>query len=247
MGKTSLMTRILHQAAKQGYRTVPLSFRLADKDIFHDLDRFLQWFCASVGLGVQLPNRLADYWDKIFGSKLSCKIYFEQYLLAATAKPLVLGLDDIERVFQYPDLADDFFGLLRSWHEDAKNQYIWKRLRVVVADSTENSTQMIANQSHFNVGLPIELPEFTSEQVQELAKRHRADWSAQQTEQLMALFGGHPYLVRMALYRLWRQDITLEQMLQTSPSSNMIHTYHQRLDGMTNSVAPLRHDSVRFS
>lgn len=226
MGKTSLMARILVQAAKHGCRTVPLSFHLADGRIFQDLDKFLRWFCVNVGLGLQLPNQLGGYWDEIFGSKISCKAYFEQYLLAETALPLVLALDDIDRLFHYPDLAEDFFGLLRSWHEEAKNREIWKRLRLIVVHSTEIYLPLNINQSPFNVGLPIELPELTSEQVQDLALRHRVDWSAQQVEQLMALVGGHPYLVRLALYHIWRQDITLEQLWQTAPYSDGIYRDH---------------------
>ncbi|MGK7872928.1 MAG: AAA-like domain-containing protein [Xenococcaceae cyanobacterium] len=226
MGKTSLIARILAQAAKQGYRTVLLSFRLADRGIFQDLDKFLQWFCANVGLGVQLPNRLTDYWDDLFGSKISCKMYFEQYLLTEIGHTLVLGLDDVDRLFQYPDLADDFFGLLRAWHEEAKNRDIWKRFRLVVVHSTEVHIPLNVNQSPFNVGLPIELPEFTREQVQDLTRLHGLDWSAEEAEQLMALVGGHPYLVRLALYHIWRQDVTLEQLLQISPTSAGIYSNH---------------------
>jgi hypothetical protein len=72
MGKTSLMARILAQAAKNNDRAVPISFQLADKATFNDLEKCLQWFCASVGLGLQLPNKLTEYWDALFGSKISC-------------------------------------------------------------------------------------------------------------------------------------------------------------------------------
>ncbi|MBV8887478.1 MAG: AAA-like domain-containing protein, partial [Chroococcidiopsidaceae cyanobacterium CP_BM_RX_35] len=81
-------------------------------------------------------------------------------------------------------------------------------------------------QSPFNVGLPIELPELTKEQVQDLARRHGLDWSTQQVKQLMALVGGHPYLVRLALYHIWRQDVTLEQVVQTSLTSSGIYSDH---------------------
>lgn len=218
MGKTSLMARILHQAAKHGYRTVPLSFQLADTKIFQDLDKFLRWFCVNVGLGLQLPNQLADYWYDIFGSKISCKAYFERYLLTQIAHPLVLALDEVDRIFQHPEVADDFFGLLRAWHEEAKNRDVWKKLRLVVVHSTEVYIPLNINQSPFNVGLPIELPEFTSEQVQDLAMRHGRNWDAAGVEQLMAMVGGHPYLVRVALYHIARQDMTLEQFLQLAPT-----------------------------
>jgi hypothetical protein len=218
MGKTSLMERILDRATKEGCHGVSLSLQMADSDRFENLDKFLRWFCACITQDLQLPKCLDDYWDDLFGSKISCKIYFEQCLLAKIDRPLVLGLDDVDRLFQYPDLADDFFSLLRAWHEDAKNREIWKKLRLVVAHSTEVYIPLNLNQSPFNVGLPIELPEFSSDRIQLLAQRYGLDWSEQEVEQLMSLVGGHPYLVQLTLYHLWRQDITLEQLLEMLPN-----------------------------
>lgn len=56
MGKTSLLSRILQQAKELDYLTVPLSFQLADTAVFADLDKFLRWFCASVGRRLRLPT-----------------------------------------------------------------------------------------------------------------------------------------------------------------------------------------------
>lgn len=228
MGKTSLMARILQRGAALGYRTVPLSFQLADSKVFTDLDQFLQWFCAVVALELQLPARLSDYWNGIFGSKVSCKSYFERYLLANTPEPLVLGLDEVDRVLQYSDLTSDFFGLLRAWHEEAKNREIWRKLRLVVVHSTEVYVPMDINQSPFNVGLPVELPEFKSQQVQDLAQRHGLAWGTKEIEQLMAMVGGHPYLVRLALYHIARQEITLPQLLETAPTDGGLYSDHLR-------------------
>lgn len=229
MGKSSLMMRILDQAAQQGYHTVSLSLQLADNSLLQNLDKFLQWFCANVTLRLQLPNKLGDYWDNLFGSKISCKIYFEEYLLANTNQPIVLGLDDVDRLFQYSNLADDFFGLLRAWHEEAKNREIWQKLRLIVVHSSEVYIPLNVNQSPFNVGLPIELPALTSEQVLNLARRHQFDWSRQQVERLISFVGGNPYLVRLALYYIWHEDITLEELLTSSlMSDENIYQEHLR-------------------
>ncbi|MCL1474916.1 AAA-like domain-containing protein [Argonema antarcticum] len=228
MGKTSLMARILHHASKSGFQTVPLSFQLADGKVFADLDKFLKWFCASVCRRLRLPNRLNDYWDDIFGSKDNCTAYFEEYLLENIESPLALGLDEVDYVFQHPEIAADFFGLLRAWHEDAKNRDIWKKLRLVVVHSTEVYIPLSINQSPFNVGLPIELPEFTPQQVYDLTRWHDLDWNITQVEKLMAMVGGHPYLVRLALYYISRQDMTLEQLLQTSPTEAGLYGDHLR-------------------
>ncbi|MEO0984753.1 MAG: AAA-like domain-containing protein [Cyanobacteria bacterium J06639_14] len=218
MGKTSLMSRILRHGEQHQYLTVPLSFQLADAAIFADLDKFLRWFCASVGRRLRLPNRLNDYWDEIFGSKDNCTAYFEEYLLPGISEPLVLGLDEVDMVFGHPNIAADFMGLLRAWHEAAKTNNLWKKLRLVVVHSTEVYIPMNINQSPFNVGLPIELREFASAQVLDLAKRHGLAWDEKAVAKLMAMVGGHPYLVRVALYQIARQETTLDELLTVAPT-----------------------------
>ncbi|MDY7013843.1 MAG: AAA-like domain-containing protein [Cyanobacteriota bacterium] len=227
MGKTSLMAKILHRARQQSYYTVPLSFQFADRHTFHDLDRFLKWFCASVGRRLQLPNRIGEYWDEIFGSKDNCTAYFEDYLLANLEAPLALGLDEVDCIFQYPETAADFLGLLRAWHEDAKHREVWKKLRSIIVHSTEVYVPMNINQSPFNVGLPIELPEFTASQIRNLARLHGLDWQGE-VEQLMDAIAGHPYLVRLALYHIARQDLSLEEVLEMAPTEAGLYSDHLR-------------------
>lgn len=228
MGKTSLMAQILHHASCRDYRTVPLTFQLVDKTVFANLDKFLKWFCAYVGRELHIPNQLDDYWDEIFGSKVNCKDYFEKYLLPQIDTPLVLGLDEIDRVFQYPDIAEDFLGLLRAWHEESKRRDIWKKLRLIVVHSTEVYIPMNINQSPFNVGLPVDLPEFNAEQIQDLAVRHNLNWSQGEVEKLMAIVGGHPYLVRVALYHISRSDLTIDEFKETAVADAGIYSDHLR-------------------
>ncbi|MFE4108661.1 AAA-like domain-containing protein [Almyronema epifaneia] len=218
MGKTSLLARILHHAEFQGCLKIPLSFQIADGKIFTDLDQFLKWFCVSIGRRLRLPNKLNEYWDDIFGSKDNCTAYFEEYLLAEINQPLALGLDEVDLVFQHPEIAADFFGLLRAWHEDGKSRDIWKRLRLVVVHSTEVYIPMNINQSPFNVGLAIELPEFTTAQVEALAQRHGLPLTIEQIKSIRMMIGGHPYLVRVALYTLARQDMALGELLTAAPT-----------------------------
>lgn len=109
----------------------------------------------------------------------------------------------------------------------AKNREIWKKLRLVVAHAAEVYIPLNINKSPFNVGLPIELAKFTPEQVLDLAERHGFDWSASEVDQLMELIGGQPYLVRLALYQIWYQNITLDELLH--PFSDLPGIYHQHL------------------
>lgn len=229
MGKTSLMSRVLHHASQQGYQAVYLSFQSADAKALKTLDLFLRWFCASITQELNLPNKLNDYWkDDFLGSKDKCTNYFQQYLLKEIKNPIALGLDEVDEVFKHEDVATDFFGLLRAWHERAKNNSIWQKLRLVITHSKEVYIPLDINQSPFNVGLPIELRVVTQPQMQDLVQRHGLDWGEVLLEQLMTLLGGHPYLVRVALYQIARGRMTLEQLKQVAPTEEGPYSDHLR-------------------
>jgi diguanylate cyclase (GGDEF)-like protein len=203
MGKSSLMLRIIHAAVERGYRTVTVDFQQADEAVFASLDKFLRWLCVNVARQLKLKPNLAEFWDEDMGSKVSCSLYFENYLLAESDSPVVLVLNELNRVFERPHIAQEFLPLLRFWYEQARASEAWQKLRIVVIHSTEIYIALSLNQSPFNVGLPIKLSELTAEQVQDLARRHGLNWSdSYPIEQLMNMVGGHPYLVHLALYHL---------------------------------------------
>jgi len=219
MGKTSLMTRILDHGAKQGYRAVPIYFQEADGDVFASLDGFLQWFCATISDELNMPDTVTEFWVKgNLGSKKKCGNYLQQFLLSELSSPLVLGLDEVDLVFQHLKIAQDFFALLRAWHERGKNEPLWQKLRLVIVHSKEVYIPLDMHQSPFNVGLPIDLPEFTQPQVEDLAQRHQLSLSAQDVADLMAMVGGHPFLVRVALYEIAAGRRSLPELLQIAPS-----------------------------
>ncbi|MEO1377557.1 MAG: AAA-like domain-containing protein, partial [Cyanobacteria bacterium J06635_10] len=196
MGKSSLMTRILNHATRKNYQAANLNFQDADADFLANLDKFLQWFCSSITEELNLPDKLNDYWKGVLGSKNKCTKYFEKYLLPQISGALALGLDEVDEVFKHPEIAADFFGLLRSWHEKGKNEPVWKKLRLVIVHSKEVYIPLNINQSPFNVGLPIELPELNKLQVQDLVERHGLNWNHSDIKKLIHFLGGHPYLIR---------------------------------------------------
>ena len=228
MGKSSLMVRILASAIQQNYLTVTINFQLADRKVFQDLDLFLKWFCVTISKGLNLPNQIDTYWDDIFGSKMSCNDYFENYLLANIDRPLILALESIDLVFPHVHLADDFFALLRSWHEEAKWSRVWQQLRLILVHSTEVYIPLSINRSPFNVGLPIELPEFTERQIIDLAQRHGLDLNLKRVEQIMSLVGGHPFLIRLALYHLANENLELNRLLLDSTTETSPFNHHLR-------------------
>lgn len=231
-GKTSLMAQALGLANQRGFRTAAVSLQLADRAVFSSLRQFLQWCCAMVSRSLELPNRLNDFWNPMFGSSYSCSDYFESYLLPAADSPLLLVLDEVNMLFPYPDLAADFFGMLRAWYEQSRNSThssnLWQRLRLVMVYSTEVFLPLNIHQSPFNVGLLIELPPLTRAQIQDLAVRYGLQPASAYAEALLQLVGGNPYLIQLTLFHLSQNSCTLQSLSSTITTPNSIFNSHLR-------------------
>jgi AraC-like DNA-binding protein len=256
MGKTSMLLRILEHANRLGYRTVSLNLEQIDQNILSDLNRFLRWLCANVALQLRLEPRLDDYWDEDIGSKVSCSLYLRSYVLEQIDTPLVLALDEVNQMFEHPQVAKEVLPLLRSWYEEAKRLPIWQKLRLIVVHSTDIYVPLQLHQSPFNVGLPVQLSCFSLDQVQQLAQRYGLNWTdGKEAKQIIDMVGGHPALVNIALYHLNQGELTLPQLLETAPTSTGIYHHHlQRhcatlqeqpelaiaLDAVINTTEPVR-------
>jgi transcriptional regulator with XRE-family HTH domain len=227
MGKTFLLDRILEQASPLGYRTVKINFQSADEAEFTDLDTLLRWICNKVSRKLQITSIANDHWSEIFGSKDNCTAFLEEQILATANTPLILGLDNVDRVFEHPHIAADFFGLLRAWYEES-GRGEWAKLRIVIVHSTEIYIPLRSDESPFNVGLPIELPEFNLDQVQLLVKRHQLVLTKEQILRLMEMVGGHPYLIDLALDHLDQHQTSLSDFLSLAPTEAAPYGNHLR-------------------
>ncbi|QLE45282.1 hypothetical protein FD723_33735 (plasmid) [Nostoc sp. C052] len=233
MGKTLLLEKTLDYARQQGYQTAKLDLQLADIDVLANLKTFLQWLCVDVADSLELEPQLEKQWQEVFGLNKNCTRYFQKYLLSLTDTPLVLAIDNFERLFEYPEIFPQFCLLLRGWYEAAKQGdkigNIWKKLRLVVVHSTESYPSLDSNHSPFNVGLAIDLPEFNLQQITDLAKQQDLGLLKEQDlAQLMGLVGGHPYLVQSAIAHLKSQQVTLEELLKLAPTEQGIFSDHLR-------------------
>jgi hypothetical protein len=232
MGKTSLVARTLMQAREQGSSTVILSLRLADSGTFQDLQRFLQWFCAVVSHNLGLPSQVEEHWDNLFGASYNCTHYFEKVILKALKTPLVLALDEVDAMFDHPEIASDFFGMLRAWYEKARygdaNSEIWQKMRLILVHSTEVYVPLNLAQSPFNAGWLVEVPGFNLEQVEDLAQRYRLDQADVCAKTLFDWVGGNPHLIHLGLYQLSLPDRTLTTLIDTITHSEGIYGVHLR-------------------
>ncbi len=227
MGKTSLLVKGLNNAQKQGYRTVNCSLRMAEADDLNHLEAFLKWFCTNISVMLGVEVSIDGYWNAQLGNnKIKFMTFIERHWLTEK-NPLAIGIDDLDRVFYYPNIAGDFLGILRTFHEQAKTRFLWKKLHLIIAH-TEVYDRIDINQSPFNAGVQIEIPEFSTEEVEQLSTLYQLNWNRDKIEELMAIVGGHPYLVDRAFYCFAQRGLTQAEFAANCATETGIYANHLR-------------------
>ncbi len=211
------------QAQQLAYATVPIDLKQADLDTLANPDAFLRWFCVACTLSLGFTLDLDAHWNELVGRQLSTTLYVRDQLLGRIDRPLVLVIKQLDRIFEYPETARSFLPLLRSWHEEARHDRLWQQLRLVVAYATDSYLLLDINYSPFNVGLPLTLPEFTPDQVRSLAAAYQLGLPDDDITQLMALVGGNPRLIHLALYHLGNGLLTLTELVATASCQGSIY------------------------
>lgn len=212
MGKSSLLNKVMAQAANAGKQVAFIDFQLFDRVALQDTDAFYQQFCYWLTDELDIQDCFEEYWQKPLGSTQRCTRYVGRHVLKSVDGPLVLAMDEVERMFDTP-FRNDFFSMLRSWHNQRATRKLWKNLDLALVTSTE-PYQLIddLNQSPFNVGQVLRLEDFSAAQVHALNVKHGSVLSAEEEKQLMGLVSGHPYLVRKALYLVASGQMTAGEL-----------------------------------
>jgi transcriptional regulator with XRE-family HTH domain len=221
-GKSSLLLRVLAQAEALGYAIASIDLQQAGPTTLANPDGFLRWFCGAVAIKLGKEPDLEDYWNDILGNFLSTTMFVQEQLLKPNPVPLVLNIQEFNCLFAYPETAQSFLPLLRSWYEEARHDQGWQKLRQVVSYTTDSYLPLDINQSPFNVGLPLLLPEFTAAQVNTLAELHNLAFDEADCQRLMDLVGGHPTLIRISLYHLSQGDLSLDELIETATTPDSV-------------------------
>jgi DNA-binding CsgD family transcriptional regulator len=219
-GKTLLLKRILAHARSHNYLTVSLDFETESNTVFSNYEIFLKWLCRRVGKSLGLKNKLAEFWDSDFCDEhWNTTTYFEDYLLKEQTEPLVLAFENFDRVFEQKSFQDNFCRLLRGWSqrhvEGDQFADLWKKLRLIILQSSNVYSPLNINFSPLHgVCSTVKLLDFTQEEVTDFANCYQQKWvySSSHIQDFMAMFGGHPYLVKEALVCLENEKFTLEKL-----------------------------------
>jgi len=228
MGKSSLLLKTIKKAREIGKEVVYIDFQLFDSAALEDADLFFRQFCSWIADELDLDDETEKFWSRPLGNSQRATRYVARHILKNIDTPVVLAMDEVERVFD-TDFRSDFFSMLRSWHNDRAIDPKWKRLDLALVTSTE-PYQLIENlnQSPFNVGEVLSLTDFTRDQVQHMNQQQGTILNADQVSQLYLQLAGHPYLTRKALYLIGSGRESFDSLMSNAASDGSPFGDHLR-------------------
>lgn len=215
VGKSSLLAQGMQYARQSGRTVVITDFQSLNSEAFLSIDKLLYALAEKIACQIALefpPPR----WNSAFSPNMNFENYLRTEVLPRTEKELFWCLDEVDRLFGCA-YKNDFFGLLRSWHN-----FRWAPFTIALAYATEAHLFITdLNQSPFNVGTRLALQDFTPAQVAELDRLYGSPLGAS-VDDYYKLLGGHPYLVHYGFYKMTHDKV----------DGVNIHQYADREDGL---------------
>lgn len=222
IGKSSLLARLYQQARDKQVRVVYLDFQILSNKELASLDSLLPSLANQIYDDLNLNNDPGTVWraNRTAGQNLT--LYLRNEVIGAQMAPMVILMDEVDRIFKFPDYRDDFFALVRYWHTRRAVDPKLEWLNLVLAYSTEASFFIQnENQSPFNVGERFDLHDFNRAQFDQLNSRHGSPVkNVKDADTLMDLLGGHPFLVRHTLYELALNKISVDDLIASAASDD---------------------------
>ncbi|HLK60419.1 MAG TPA: AAA-like domain-containing protein [Chthonomonadaceae bacterium] len=211
-GKTSLLARGLHEARQAGSRVALTDFQALTASHLTSAESLYRALAEDLADQLDLETLPDAVWSARRSANRNLERYLHDFVLSADGPPVVWGLDEVDRLFRY-GFSSEVFGLFRSWHNlrAFDPDGLWNRLTLAMAYATEVRLFIAdLNQSPFNVGARLTLEDFTSDQVDDLNRRHGEPLRSEaERERFYNLLSGHPYLTRKGLAEMTARGLDM--------------------------------------
>jgi len=231
-GKTWILEKIIiPEAKKEGYITMSLAFNICT---FNNDEELLKWLCRAIQKELNMANlNLNEYWDKNDVPNSNATNYLEKVIETIGDKKILIGLDNVEDIFDNPQISNNFCKLLRGWHGEPsrnnRNSHLWRKVRLVILHSRDKYADLDINFSPLaGVGQYFKLNEFNNDQVKELIKYYQLNWSEDDINSLLWLVGGHFDLINQAFKESKEQNIIPYKLVEYAPTEQGIYGDHLR-------------------
>ncbi|MEM7713249.1 MAG: AAA-like domain-containing protein [Cyanobacteria bacterium P01_A01_bin.68] len=212
MGKSSLRVQTMQRLQKEG--TVCAAIDLTGIGKVSQQ----QWYGGIVynlSESCQLEDKFdfdwQEWWEKhqTVLSPVQCLgLFIEKVLLAKIPQPIVIFVDEIDKVLSQEFSADDFFGLIRFFQNQRVDNPIFQRLTfALLGVATPGDLIQNKTQTPFNIGEAIELHGFKFDEVEPLIdglrgkcdREAHALWAYRSQvvmKEILDWTGGQPFLTQ---------------------------------------------------
>lgn len=203
MGKSSLRVQTMQRLQKQGTVCVAIDLTGSGKVTEE------QWYGGIVRKLVkdcQLKSKFGFNWQTWWSqnreilSPVQClSLFIEEVLLAKIQQPIVVFVDEIDKVLSQDFSLDDFFALIRFFQNQRVDNPIFQRLTfALLGVATPGDLITDKSQTPFNIGSAIELHGFQIHEVEPLIKGlgERFDHPQGIMTEILDWTGGQPFLTQ---------------------------------------------------
>jgi hypothetical protein len=243
-GKSLMMQRLLaglrHRSSEPGQspiRIVELDLRLFDDGAWTSVDGFFKELARRLMEALGEPLELIEKaWRAPMTPSIRLRTLIAQFLTRQPNEQLVLAFDHADHVCERtpPDstLPSDFFGLLRGLGDHARSdrQHPLARVRLLVAIASSPAYLLRTDdRSLFYFADDIHLEDLRREEVAELGQRYRVVCGEDDLRALAYRVGGHPYLVRLVLYRCRLEGTAPARLLHDPARNALFDDYLRRI------------------
>ncbi|MDJ0621224.1 MAG: AAA-like domain-containing protein [Calothrix sp. MO_192.B10] len=180
MGKSSLRVQTMQRLQEQGTVCAAIDLTGIGKVTQE------QWYGGIVynlSESCQLEDRFDFDWQIWWGkhqtilSPVQClNLFIEKVLLAKIQSPIVIFVDEIDKVLSQDFSLDDFFALIRFFQNQRVDNPIFERLTfALLGVATPGDLINNKSQTPFNIGEAIELHGFKIDEVEPLIRGFKED------------------------------------------------------------------------
>jgi pimeloyl-ACP methyl ester carboxylesterase len=202
MGKSSLVLRYLSACREHKKLTGYVDFQSFGEADFESIGSLLTALATRIlrefridpllARKIAMPNELTEFLEDVV------------FAQCPEHSSLALALDDVDRIVGMK-YQNDVYAMMRAWsNRRSSHPHLgWQRFDLLLVVATETAALIVdAQQSPFNITEPIRLGSFSRKVFDELNGKFENALSEGELTNLFALVGGHPYLTRLAFWRL---------------------------------------------
>ncbi len=199
MGKSSLMVRTAARLREEGVGVAVLDLTAHGQNLTAE-----QWYSGlliQMAQQLELEDELDEFWDthRRLGPMERWMQAVRQIVLPSYPGPVTIFVDEIDTMRSLPFSTDEFFAAIREFYNRRTEDEELKRLTFCLLGVASPSDLIRDTRTTpFNIGLRIELYDFTEPEAAPLARglEREERVGAAMLKRILYWTGGHPYLTQ---------------------------------------------------